>query len=836
LSTLSHPASIFWGDELILLHNEAWSAATGGGYGEQGQPQLELLTTDAARALRSSFYGGTPMAVQSRDLLRSHGKESQDHVVLLSPLLEADTWVAKGVMAQLFPAPDSPEPDASPGRPHELPASSQELQQQRRPSNMTSKRIHEIPLDEHPFFHRFAEMLPNGLAILNHKAEAVFVNQTFYELTTHRGADRSFTSWPQSIHPDDYSRVIGAYHEAFTSQQRLRTEFRAYGQQSPWRLLLLTPLGDENLRHVSLREYGGFVCSIVDISSEKSAELTQRKAAREAQERKEQQERFIDMISHEIRNPLSAVLHCAEDIIDAVRARQSCDIELSDVIEAAETIILCVSHQKNIVDDVLSFSKLDASMLSLSPRSIQPKRQLGNILRMFQPELRKQDVQFEYGVDASYLACSVDWVVADHVRIGQVLINLVSNAIKFTAKKDGEKKVTVSMGASTERPKSYPSDVVFFDPEDHEYRMDATVTSEWGNGEALYITVAVEDTGIGISDEGQKRLFERFRQATPKTEEIYGGSGLGLNISRKLCHLHGGEIGVSSREGQGSTFAFFFKVRRSGFPTERLSRADAEGEADDMKRKLHALGNETDDYMDVDGLNALRRACSEPLDVRRSRESSIVQFEQGAAVSPPRVEDAEKEHSGANDKRPSLSRDYLSSESILSSSDLSKTPDSTHEERKDSAIPEAPPASGTQKRDTSWRAHVLLVEDNVINQRILYRKLESKGFNITTVNNGREAVLAAQQAASSSASPSSMFDCILMDQEMPVMDGNAATKAIRKLEAQGAIKHIPILGVTANVRGAQREEMMLAGMDDVIHKPYRIEDIVDRINHLVGAE
>jgi signal transduction histidine kinase len=82
-----------------------------------------------------------------------------------------------------------------------------------------------------------------------------------------------------------------------------------------------------------------------------------------------------------------------------------------------------------------------------------------------------------------------------------------------------------------------------------------------GNGEALYILVAVIDTGIGISTEGQAKLFERFRQATPKTEEIYGGSGLGLNISRKLCQLHGGEIGVSSIEGEGSTFGFFFKVR-----------------------------------------------------------------------------------------------------------------------------------------------------------------------------------------------------------------------------------------------------------------------------------
>jgi signal transduction histidine kinase len=89
-----------------------------------------------------------------------------------------------------------------------------------------------------------------------------------------------------------------------------------------------------------------------------------------------------------------------------------------------------------------------------------------------------------------------------------------------------------------------------------------TNTSEWGNGQALYILVAVKDTGIGISDENQRKLFQRFRQATPKTAESYGGSGLGLMIARKLCQLHGGEIGVSSIEGVGSTFGFFFRVRR----------------------------------------------------------------------------------------------------------------------------------------------------------------------------------------------------------------------------------------------------------------------------------
>lgn len=211
---------------------------------------------------------------------------------------------------------------------------------------------------------------------------------------------------------------MNLYQDAFNSQRQLRTEFRAVVDSNPWRLLLLTPLGDENLRHVSLREYGGFICSIVDISSEKSAELSERKAANEARERKEQQERFIDMISHEIRNPLSAILHCTENIDDAVEQPNG-KIDVDAIREATETIELCITHQRNIVDDVLSFSKLDASMLSLTPKATRPSVQLANSLKMFQPEFKKQAMQFSYCVDHSYVDNQIDHVMADMARIGR---------------------------------------------------------------------------------------------------------------------------------------------------------------------------------------------------------------------------------------------------------------------------------------------------------------------------------------------------------------------------------------------------------------------------------
>lgn len=145
--------------------------------------------------------------------------------------------------------------------------------------------------------------------------------------------------------------------------------------------------------------------------------------------------------------------------------------------------------------------------------------------------------------------------------------------------------------------------------------------------------------------------------------------------------------------------------------------------------------------------------------------------------------------------------------------------------------------STVKLKRTETRAHVLLVEDNAINQRILKRKLEAKKFKVTTANNGREAVNTVKENLhvddSAAETPTDHFDVILMDQEMPVLDGNAATKEIRQLEKDGEIVTIPILGVTANVREPQKDEMRSAGMNDVISKPYSMEDLIGRIEGLV---
>lgn len=346
VASFAYPACVFWGEEMILLQNREWRKASG--IHGQGQEQRGKLSADGFNALSASLHGGVPKRVNSRAFLRDHsGYEVGRYTTLISPLFD-DTdpreHGADGSLVQMIPEPDlygRGGNEKHPSRPDlwemKMPEKNPETECD---MSQLGRALNGVSFDEHPFFHRFAEMLPTGLAILDHKAQAVFVNQQFYQLTTHRGENQEFKSWPQSIHPDDYNRVMDIYHDAFFSQKQLRTEFRALGDQHPWRLLFLTPLGDDNLQHVSLREYGGFICSVVDITSEKSAELAERKAAKDARERKEQQERFIDMISHEIRNPLSALLHCSEDIEDAISDLSNVDI--ASIKESVETINVCI--------------------------------------------------------------------------------------------------------------------------------------------------------------------------------------------------------------------------------------------------------------------------------------------------------------------------------------------------------------------------------------------------------------------------------------------------------------------------------------------------------------
>ena len=224
-----------------------------------------------------------------------------------------------------------------------------------------------------------------------------------------------------------------------------------------------------------------------------------------------------------MRNPLSAILQSADSIVSALDSTEVTDLDRTsilpldvsdEIIDAVQTIILCAQHQKRIIDDVLTLSKLDASLLVISPDKVQPPILLEKALKMFNAEITRAGITPEVVIEPTYATLNVDWMVLDPSRLLQVIINLLTNAIKFTQYCD-ERKITICLGASYERPTGKHHGVNFI-PTKHTRPANSPL-SEWGEGEDLFLQIAVTDTGHGLTEDEMKILFQRFSQASPKT-------------------------------------------------------------------------------------------------------------------------------------------------------------------------------------------------------------------------------------------------------------------------------------------------------------------------------
>ncbi|RPB18902.1 hypothetical protein L211DRAFT_859233 [Terfezia boudieri ATCC MYA-4762] len=487
--------------------------------------------------------------------------------------------------------------------------------------------------------------------------------------------------------------------------------------------------------------------TLADITQVKLAEGHQRQLAEEAVTRRCQQQRFMDIFSHEMRNPFSAAMQSAVSILMGIKEykRKGGYLNIDDIAEAANTIIMCIQTQLRFIDDVLTVSKLDSNsmILNVVPVDVQIHRSMLMTLKIFQFELQVKGITAVFIIEDSYQQLGLNWVKCDPSRFSQILVNLITNAIKFTALQSGHREITVTLGACTERPLhcgavTYPSADLSVD--DRTDPGDNGDSEGWGKGEPVYLHVNVRDTGIGISTDWQKlkQLFNRFAQA-PKTNVTCGGSGLGLFICRKLCGLQGGRIGVWSGEGKGSEFAFYIRARRTVPPNRPLASFIPE-------------------HITAQPRMTLIAASSDILEECKGR------------ISPSR---------------------------------------------------EIQPY------------RVLIVDDNFINQRILCQQLCKRGCITHLANNGQEG-LEFVEASEFGQDGGKKLDVVLMDLEMPVMDGNTATRKIRQEEAEGKLRrHIPILGTSGHARHEQVAEMIQAGMDDTITKPFTTADIVIKVGQLV---
>lgn len=351
-------------------------------------------------------------------------------------------------------------------------------------------------------FTRMAEFAPVGMFIANSDGKITYSNDTWWEISRHPRSENSANTWMDSIKDEDRQGVEDIWNalvhqkKAVTAEYRFKTPWqdRNGSRGDTWVLMSAYPERDAsgNLKSV----FG----SITNISQQKWAEDFQKRRMEEAIELKRQQENFIDMTSHEMRNPLSAILQCSDEITTSLMEYKTAKEELQTVerladaldssIDAAQTIALCAQHQKRIVDDILTLSKLDSALLIVTPVAVQPVAVVQRALKMFEGELDTNDIAMEFRMEKSYLDLGIDWVKLDPSRLLQVLINLTTNAIKFTHGQD-KRTIVVSVGASESRPSGGDTDVSYF-PSRSKRKDLTTIEQDWGTGEELYLHFAVQ--------------------------------------------------------------------------------------------------------------------------------------------------------------------------------------------------------------------------------------------------------------------------------------------------------------------------------------------------------
>jgi PAS domain S-box-containing protein len=629
-------------------------------------------------------------------------------------------------------------------------------------------------------FRRVFDASPLGIVLVDEDMCFSQVNEAFCRLTGFSPGELSSKTVSELTHPADLAETSGAFHSVragegsrFRVEKRYRTKAGTY----VWASTTITLLREERLGAV-------YVLGLIeDITDRKNSDdlAVARDRALDASRAKSA---FLANMSHEIRTPMNGVIGMTELLQETELTPRQRDY--ADAIGTSSAALL------SIIEDILDVSKIEAGKFQLEQSEFSLLEIVGDVCDLLAGNAHRKDVELAWAADDDVPAS----VFGDLGRVRQVLMNLIGNAIKFT--EEGEVVVTVRR---------------------------ATGGASYG-----MIEIAVADTGMGIEAARLAELFEPFEQGDATTTRRFGGTGLGLTISRQLAELMGGGISAESTPAHGSTFRFRVNMPAREAPsgmaaaseeTLRGMRILIADDNDTNRRILHGhLASWSADVVSASGggeaLDLLARSTQEGhpfgiaiLDMKMpdldgGQVARLVRNDpllDGVALvllsSAGGEEDIASRLQRCSHVRKPVRRTRLL-DALQRAVGVDTTIASPVEpEDQERAAPVAP-------------ASVLVVEDHEINQALVTEMLVSRGHAVQIAENGLEALEALSRAS---------YDLVFMDCQMPEMDGFEATAEIRRRE--GAARHTPIVAMTANSMSGDRDRCVESGMDGYLSKPFR---------------